>query len=225
MDDRDEDEGPTAAERAFDALRAEVAGMRQAVQALPDVIKKNRPADTTETLGAIAKKLEIVGNFMAAIEQHPAIRMTPAQHHQAIAAAGEGLMQSAAHKLDHATAEATRARQELIALVGSMRGQRKQMEWLAITVAVALMVGLLLAPFAARLLPFGWDAAMAASILHTDRWNAGIALMRSTNPEGWASLASEMNLVEPNHAALASCREAAARLKKSQSCAIVVPAP
>jgi hypothetical protein len=68
MDDRDEDEGPTAAERAFDALRAEVAGMRQALRALPEVIKKSRPADTTETLGAIAKKLETVGAFMAAIE-------------------------------------------------------------------------------------------------------------------------------------------------------------
>jgi len=33
-------------------------------------------------LGAIAKRLEIVGGFMAAIEQHPAIRLTPAQHQQ-----------------------------------------------------------------------------------------------------------------------------------------------
>ena len=41
---RDEDSEPTAAERAFDALRAEVAAMRQAMRSLPDVIKKSRPA-------------------------------------------------------------------------------------------------------------------------------------------------------------------------------------
>ena len=62
MDNRDEDEGLTAAERAFDALRAEVAAMRQALRSVPEVILKNQPADYTETLGAIAKNLEIVGN-------------------------------------------------------------------------------------------------------------------------------------------------------------------
>jgi chorismate mutase len=134
-------------------------------------------------------------------------------------------MLKSVRELDRATAAAVAERRELAAMIGTMRGQRKQVEWLALTGAVALMVGLLLSPVVARLLPFGWDVAVATSILHTDRWNAAIALMKSTNPEGWATLASEMNLVEPNHAALTSCREAAARLKKSQSCAIVVPAP
>ena len=49
--------------------------------------------------------------------------------------------------------------------------------------------------------------------------------MQSTNPMGWATLAAEINLVEPNHAALTACREAAARTKKEQRCAIVVLAP
>jgi hypothetical protein len=40
-------------------------------RSVPEVILKNQPADYTETLGAIAIKLEIVGHFMAAIEQHP----------------------------------------------------------------------------------------------------------------------------------------------------------
>jgi hypothetical protein len=105
MDDRD-DEGPTAAKWAFDALRAEVAAMRRAMRSLPEVILKNQPTDYTETLGAIAKKLEIVGNFMAAIEQHPAIRTTPAQYHQALAAAGEGFMHEAVRELDSAKAAA-----------------------------------------------------------------------------------------------------------------------
>src|SRR5450631_407604 len=105
MQNRDDDTEPTAAERAFDALRAEGAAMRQAMRSLPDLIKTIRPAtDYTETLGAIAKRLEIVGSFMAAIEQHPAIRTTPAQYNQAIAAAGEGLITKSVRELDSAKA-------------------------------------------------------------------------------------------------------------------------
>jgi hypothetical protein len=94
-----------------------------------------------------------------------------------------------------------------------------------ITGAASLLVGLLLSPFVARLLPFGWDGDVAATILNIDRWNAGQRLMKSTNPTGWAVLAREISLVKPNHAALTACREAAERTKKEQRCTIVVPAP
>jgi hypothetical protein len=59
--------------------------------------------------------------------------------------------------------------------------------------------------------------------LHADRWNAGGALMESANPEASKTLASEVNLLEPNHPALNACREAAAKATKSQPCTIIVP--
>jgi hypothetical protein len=49
--------------------------------------------------------------------------------------------------------------------------------------------------------------------------------MKSSNPAGWATLAAEINLAETNHDVLSTCREAAARTKKEQHCAIVVPGP
>jgi len=223
MDDRGE-EGPTAAERAFDALRAEVAGMRQAMRSLPEVILKNQPADTTETLGAIAKKLEIVGNFMAAIEQHPAIRTTPAQYHQALAAAGEGLMHKSVRELDSAKAAAVAERRELAAMIGTMRGQWKQWEWLGWTGIGAFILGLLISPMFARVLPFGWDGHVAAFILNADRWNAGAALMEAGSPEAWRHLKSAAALLQPNESALAACWEAAAKTKKEQRCTVVMPA-
>jgi len=227
MDDRDEDEGSTAAERAFDALRAEVAGMRQAVQSLPDVIKKIRPtADYTETLGAIAKRLEIVGSFMAAIEQHPAIRTTPAQYHQALAAAGEGLMQKSVRELDSAKVAAVTERRELTAMIGTMRGQWKQWEWLGWTAIGAFFLGLLISPMFARVLPFGWDGHVAAFIMHGDRWDAGSALMKAQSPEAWNVLMAAGRLTAANAAALAACRDAAVKTKKEQHCSVVVqPAP
>jgi hypothetical protein len=226
MQNRDDDTEPTAAERAFDALRAEVAAMRQAMKSLPDLITKVRPTvDYTETLGAIAKRLEIVGNFMAAIEQHPAIRMTPAQYNQAIAAAGEGLMQKSARELDSAKTAAVAERRELAAMIGTMRGQWKQWEWLGWTGIGALFLGLLISPVVARVLPFGWDGQVAAFIMQADRWGAGTALMKAGNPEAWRGLMDDFNFVQSNQAALAACREAAAKSKKEQHCSVIVTAP
>jgi len=62
MQRSDEDPMPNAAELAFEALRAEVTAIRQAMKSFPEVIKKSRPADTTETLGKIAQQLETIGN-------------------------------------------------------------------------------------------------------------------------------------------------------------------
>jgi hypothetical protein len=225
MQNRDDDTEPTAAERAFEALRAEVAGMRQALQAIPEALKKNRPIDTTETLGAIAKRLEIVGNCMAAIEQHPAIRTTPVQYHEGIAAAGEGLINKSVWELDRAKVAAVEERRELAAMIGTMRGQWKQWKWLGWTGGAAFILGLLISPMLARVLPFGWDGHVAAFIMNRDRWGAGSALMKAQSPEAWRDLESAAALLGPNIAALAACREAAAKTKKEQRCTFAVPAP
>jgi hypothetical protein len=134
-------------------------------------------------------------------------------------------MSRATGRIDAVAEVFKREQYNLASVIGTVRGQRKQREWLAITAAAALAVGLVLSPFASRLLPFGWDAGVAATILHTDRWSAGQALMRSADQDGWATLAAEVSLVEPNHAALSACRGAAQRTKKEQRCVIVVPAP
>jgi Family of unknown function (DUF6118) len=225
MENRDEDEGPSAAESAFDDLRAEVAELRQALQSLPDVIKKSRAADYTETLGAIAKKLEIVGSFLAAIEQHPAIRTTPAQYNQALAAAGESLMLKSVREFDSAKVAAVEERRQLAAMIGTMRGRWKQWEWLAWTGSWAFFLGLLISPIFARVLPFGWDGHVAAFIMNADRWQAGGALMEAASPDAWRDLESAAAMLSPNKAALAACRDAATKTKKEQHCGIVVPAP
>jgi hypothetical protein len=224
MQHRDDSE-PTTAEEAFEALRAEVAAMRQAMKSLPEVIKTSRPADTTETLGAIAKKLEIVGDFMAAIEQHPAIRTTPAQYTQGIAAAGEGLVQKSVRELNRAEAAAVAERRDLAAMIGTLRGRWKQWEWLGWTGIGAFILGLLISPTFARMLPFGWDGHVAAFIMNADRWDAGSTLMKTQSPEAWDVLMAAGKLTTNNSAALAACRELAAKTKKEQHCSVIVPSP
>ena len=220
---RDEKEQPGDAARAFEDLRAEVSVLRRSVELLPEEWEANRGPDYTESLGQITQGLSKVVGRLQIIEHHPALKSTPAQYQAAILAAGRDLMSQAVGRLDRATAGLEREQQNLAGVIGTVRGQRKQWGWLAITGAAALGVGLLLSPFAARLLPFGWDAAVASTILHADRWNAGQALMKSSDPAGWATLAVEVNLAEANHDALTACREAAQRTKKEQHCAIIVP--
>ena len=67
----DEDADTGGAERAFEALRAEVAALRQAVegQAAPDYAL---------TLGVIAKELQDVGARLTAMEASPQLKATPA---------------------------------------------------------------------------------------------------------------------------------------------------
>jgi hypothetical protein len=221
---RNDDEQPGDAARAFEDLRAEVSVLRRAVESLPEEWAANQAPDYTESLGHITQGLSGVVGRLTVIEQHPALKSTPAQYQAAILAAGRDLMSQGVGRLDRASDALEREQQNLTRVIGTVRGKRQQWEWLAITAAAALVIGLVVSPFAARLLPFGWDAAVAATILHADRWNAGQALMKSSNPAGWATLAAEINVAEANHDALTACRDAAQRTKKEQHCPILVPA-
>src|SRR3954469_17496132 len=73
-----EDDALDDATRAFDDLRAEVAVLRRAVEALGSALKENRSPDYSLSLGQIAKTQAAIGTRREAIEGHPALRMTPA---------------------------------------------------------------------------------------------------------------------------------------------------
>ena len=118
-----------------------------------------------------------VGDKLTQIDQHPAIRMTPQQYATAVNNAGAGLMSTAVQKLDRATDEAVRERHALAAMIGTMDGQRRQLEQLLWTGVAVFVLGLLISPVFARLLLFGWDGPVTAFILQGDRWHAGADLM------------------------------------------------
>jgi hypothetical protein len=224
MEDEADHHGAADPAQAFEDLRAEVSVLRRAIEALPGAWEESRPPDYTPSLGTIAQGMATVESRLAGIEKHPALRLTPEQHQQAVAQAGNVLMREAAQKLDRAAQDAERERHQLAGLIGTVRKQDEQRNWLLWTASGALVVGLLVSPFVAGVLPFGGDSAVAAVIMQADRWNAGIALMQAGSPDGWRGLAAASDLVRVNQEALAACREAAARAKKEQRCTITVPA-
>ena len=219
-----EQDGAADPAQAFADLRAEVAELGRIVATLPTAWQDSQAPDYTPSLGAITKGLVTVENRLAGIEQQPALRLSSAQHQQAIAEAGNTLMREAAQKLDRATQDAERERHRLAGLVGVVRTRDEQNRVLIWAASVALMVGLLVTPFVAGVLPFGGDSAVAAVIMRADRWSAGIALMQAASPEGWRGVADASNLVRVNQEALAACREAAGKAKKEQRCTITVQA-
>jgi hypothetical protein len=194
------------------------------VEALPGAWEESRPHDYTPSLGRIVQGLAAVDSRLAGIDKHPALRLTPEQHQQAVAQAGNMLMREAVQKLDRAAQDAERERHQLASLIGTVRKQDEQRNWLLWAASGALVVGLLVSPFVAGVLPFGGDSAVAAVIMNANRWNAGIALMQAASPDGWRGLADASNLVRVNQEALAACREAAAKVKKEQRCTITVSA-
>ena len=184
----------------------------------------NRPPDYSPDLGRIAKELAVVVNQLDGIGKHPALRLTPEQHQQAVAQAGNMLMREAAQKLDRAAQDAERERARLAGLIGTVRTQEEQRNWLLEPRRRALVVGLLVSPFVAGVLPFGLNTRVAALVMQADRWDAGEALMQAGNPDGWRGVTDAANLVKVNREALSACREAAARTKTEQRCTITVPA-
>lgn len=213
------------AAQAFEDLRGEVSVLRRAVEGLSGEWKANQPPDYTVTLGAIAKGLATVAGRLEGIEGHPALKLTPQQHQEAIAQACNALVREAVQKLEGATAAAAKEQQTLAGLIGSAHTQDKQLKWLLWTGGIALLLGLLASPIFARLLPFGLDGQVAAFILEADRWHAGATLMEAGSPEAWRGLMDDFNLVKSNQAALAACHAAAVQAKKEQRCTVVVPAP
>ena len=219
MEDTD---GGNSAARAFDDLRAEVSILRRAVESLPDGWKAAAPPDYTPSFGAISKQLQNLTSRLAAIESHPSLKMTPAQHQEAVANVGNKLMERAASQIDQATRASTHALEELKAFFGTVRSQDAQLKWLLVTGAALFVIGLLMSPFLARLLPFGLDASVAAIVMNADEWNAGQKLMQAVNPSAWAVLSAEIQIAGANHEALNACRDTATRTQKEQRCTINV---
>lgn len=225
MDERRDhigDEDDSAAV-AFEELRAEVSALRGSIDAIPAAVRDNRPADYAPTLGAIVKAIQGVEKRLAAIEGHPAIRLTPEQHGRAIEKAGAAAMREAMERFRNEAAALGLERRQLGQIIGvalTKEAQRRRQLWFA---GAGVVVGLILFPLIAAFAPGGsYLAALAAG--QTDRWTAGVGLMQAGSMAGSQALAASQ-LVNANIEVIRTCRETAAKAGKEQKCVITVPSP
>jgi hypothetical protein len=158
----------------------------------------------------------------AEVAAHPAVRMTPDQFGQAMTRTGRELMNEVAQKYDRARQEAERERHQLADMIGTMRGKRDQVFWLAAVFVGTFVFTLFASPVLLGELPFGWNTNAAATVMQADRWDAGSALMQTASPQGWQDLVSASNLVRANQDALAACQQEAENAGKNERCTIIV---
>jgi len=214
--------------RAFEDLRAEVSIMRRAVEALPRALAENlppAPPDYRSDIGKVTQALLAVVGRLDVIEKHPALRLTPEQHRQAIASAGSELMRGAAGKLDKATEKHAQAAEQFAGMIGTIREQDSQSKWVAYTALATFVAGILFSPFLAAVLPYGLDGRVAALIMQEDRWDAGWDLLKAGNPAGRDDAAYGYNLVQANRDAIHACQQSALKAGKDQKCQIIVKVP
>jgi Family of unknown function (DUF6118) len=218
----------TDAAQAFEALRAEVALQRRAVEVLGDALEGQAPPDLSIDIARIVKgqvQLLEAMQELQKLQYHPVLRMTPAEHGQAIINAGADAVRETAGQLRQATQSLENEGRRLASLVGAGAAKGRQRQVLLWMAGAALAVGLLLSPVLVRSLPVALSSHVAAFLVKEDRWHAGEALMKLANPGQWPGVIEAVRLTRASEAALTGCRSQAAKTGREQRCTIVVPAP
>ena len=217
----DDDKNPA---RAFAELRAEVTILRRAVEGLPEVIHSIEAPDYGPSFGALVKAANATESRLAAIEGHPALRLTPEAHGHAMARVVAQSVAPAAEALRSESHDIGLERRALAEIVGRARTRSEQKRiqlWIA---GAGVAAGFLLFPLLGIVVPGG--SVLAALATGTaDRWQAGVTLMQLGDPEGSRSIANTTRLMNANIDALRACSDAAKKTGKEQKCIIAVAAP
>ena len=230
-DDGDDDNGGDSAARAFRDLHAEVIVMRRLVEGLPHEWEDKRSPDYSPDLGAMRKALMAIERRLGEIEAQPALKETAETYTARIENTGRSVFREAERVLGQAVSETRGTKRELADMIGHMRGQIEQREWLMFWTSIALIFGLALgvvgSPFFATHLPFGWNGTVASIVMgQPDRWEAGAKLMSKSHPATWKTLIADWSLItdnKANAAAVAACRVKGAKTHIPQMCRITVP--
>lgn len=145
--------GEDDAAREFAALQAEVATLRQAVEGLPAIVEgATRATDYTPTLGAVVKVLTQVEARIVAIQDHPALKMTPEQHGRAIGRAGAEAFADAARLMRDEADALKRERTHLASIAGGLfhlEARQRRRVWIGIG---GLVIGLIMLPLITAIL-------------------------------------------------------------------------
>jgi hypothetical protein len=177
-----EDDGDAV--RAFEALREEVAALRRGVELVYRQGQQAAPGapDYSPTLGQMEKALQAIAGRLEAVEQQPALTLTPARFRTEIDSVASGAVSTISRPFIEAVQEARAAARDLKALTGRVHEQREQRAWVLTAGVLGLIVGVGLWYVAAGLLPRSAGDGIAASLIGGTRWQAGEMLMDEASP-------------------------------------------
>ncbi|HUB47437.1 MAG TPA: DUF6118 family protein [Acetobacteraceae bacterium] len=220
-----DDEADTgSAERAFAALRAEVAALRQAVEG------RTAP-DYALTLGAIVKELQAVGARLDAIEAAPPMQVTPATIAQQIREEAARLADGQVRQMQAAREGFERGQDTLgrVAFFQQRADRDRNILW-AVGGGAALIgavLGTMLFMEINRHAPddWGWSADWAAWLMQANTVQAGYQLIDRNNPGLAAEVNEDIRLGNAYAGALHKCETEATQTGKDQRCVLSVTPP
>jgi Family of unknown function (DUF6118) len=209
--------------RAFDDLRAEVSVLRRAVEGLPEAWRENRPPDYSPDLGRMVNALGAVGRHLEAIEKNPMLKIEPSVYRHAVEQAGMAASREMRGTFDSAIREVRAERQQLAGIIGQARARARQEWWLLGVGATCLVVGVLVSPVVASVLPTALGTRIASFIVgEADRWESGIAMMKNARPQNWKNILWEDKIVQANLDRLNECQGNANKKNVPEQCIISV---
>ena len=221
------------AAQAFEALRAEVARLRQGIELVYRQGQEAKSAagsgaagpgvDYSLTLGQMQKALQAVQGRLETIEGKPALAMTPEVYRDRIEEMGRVAGQVAGRAMSEGAAAQSQATRELKDMLGRKRSTREQREWVFVAGAGGVMVGMLLWTLLVENLPWGMGTWLAAVPIAGDKWDAGQELLREASPASYEKMVTLYNAC--GQQTLAFCQEAiAAKTVSSAEAAGEAPA-
>ncbi|WP_206377590.1 DUF6118 family protein [Sphingobium sp. TB-6] len=212
---------------AFERLRGEVALLRHAVEGMTAAREAIDIPDYEPTLERTEKVLGLLVRQIDAVRKSPAMTLTPENMGGRLNASVADAARELQHQVHSAKSTMAAATHDLQDMVASARRKDEQNQWLSIAAASSLVAGLalcaLMAGPIARLAPahWLWPERMAARIVNEPTpWDAGAYLMARASPPSWEAIVAAANLVKHNRETIETCREAAAKAKKTARCTI-----
>jgi len=182
------------AERAFEALRAEVSALRRGLELVHRGMQQagEQPAgaaapDYSPTLGKMEKALGAIAKRLDAVERQPAMQMTAASLRAEIDAAAQAAAKVLSGSAYGVIANVRHTAETLDDLVGRVQAQQEQRVWLWTVGGCGALVGVALWIVLAAFLPWGAGDWLASFPVSRGRgaWEAGEALLQRDSPQTW----------------------------------------
>lgn|GEM_PF-413243 len=223
--------------QAFEALRnaveaygeqhsSELDGLRKdLVLAFEQFQEFALSVDPAQEVGKIVQAVSMVSKRLEDIERSPLLKHGPDHYANMIDRAGQSLVRNAVDKLDRQSGDLERISRQLAGHVEGARQRRQQDRHLLTAGVTGIVFGIVATLILPWVLPSSAGMSVAATVMNADRWNAGMALMKSADGDTWNQMVGGYNLARGNMPMLAECQDAAIKTGKEQKCTVIVAAP
>lgn len=223
----------TAAE-AFARLDDRVAGldgrialMVRAVEHMAAERLNIEIPDYNPTLEKTNAHLAGIHKRMKAIEDAPALGMTPEDMGARIAAAAQKAREADRANVQQVQQNQAGAVQALHQIIGNARIQDQQRQHLLWGIGGGILAGCLfwaiLPGMVARTMPESWhwpERIAARTVGEPSLWEAGSRLMRADSPEAWRAIVDAIEMRRQNPEVIDACEKRYAKAKRSVRCTI-----